>query len=235
MPMRRLSRLHLLRTHTSQKVFKLACNKFDLVYFGGVSQYSDEHQMVRGFTLSPSHVDRHYCVGTVSGIDVILLERMDTVSFPDKPSRSYTWTILKLDLKKHLSAHILLNSIRYDDILYAHLFAKFHNLKHYTSHSFAGHDQKFAEVFRVYAPMQHVDDVMAMLPPATTSVLAHHFSMFDYEAYGDQLIVYAATTSPTVHVIEQMLTSGIWLATQLDSSLSQPAATQTNDSTHPSL
>ena len=229
--MRRLNRLHLLRSRNTRAVFKEACERFDLVYFGTVSQHSDEHQMVRGFTLSPSHVDRHYCVGTVSGVDMILLERTDTISFPDKPSRAFTWTILQIDLKTRLPAHVLLNSFRYDDIIYAHLFAKFHDLRQYQSHSFAGHTEKFTSTFRVYAPMQHIDDVMTMLRTETTNVLGHHFGTFDYEAYGDQLIVYAATSSPTGHQIELMIKSGIWLATQLDPSLITPSATQTIDTT----
>lgn len=212
-------RFQLLRTSNSRKVFKDTCESFDLVYFGSVSQHSDEHQMVRGFTLSPSHVDRHYCVGTVSGIDVILLERMDTISFPDKPSKGYTWTILQLDLKRHLPAHILLNSHRYDDIVYAHLFTKFHDHRQYHPQSFSDHADKFTSTFRVYALPQHIDDVLSMLRPEVTNTLAHHFSMFDYEAYGDQLIVYAPTSSPTSHTIELMLKAGIWFATQLDPSL----------------
>lgn len=220
------NRFHLLRAHNSRKVFKAACDRYDLVYFGNVSQHSDEHQMVRGFTLSPSHVDRHYCVGTVSGIDIILLERMDTISFPDKPSKSYTWIILQIDLKRRLPAHMLLNSHRYDDIVYAHLFAKFHDMRQYSPHSFASHDAKFAETFRTYAPPQHIDDVMSMLRPETTRVLSHHFGNFDYEAYGDQLIIYAPTTSPNNQTIEQMLKAGIWLALQLDPALNRSTETQ---------
>lgn len=222
------NRFYILRAHNSRKVFKSACDRYDLVYFGHVSQHNDEHQMVRGFTLSPSHVDRHYCVGTVSGADIILLERMDTLSFPDRPSRAYTWTILQIDLSHRLPTHLLLNSQHYDDTLYRYLFAKFHDIRPYEARVFDGHDVKFAATFRVYAPTQHIDDVMTMLSPDTTAVLAHHFNIFDYEAYGDQLIVYAPTTSPSERTIEQMLKAGIWLARQLDP---HPAETRTDDTT----
>ena len=224
--MHRLPRLHLLKSKNSRSIFKQACERFDLVYFGSVSQHSDDHQMVRGFTLSPSHVDRHYCVGTVSGVDVILLERMDTISFPDKPSRAFTWTVLQIDLTTRLPAHMLLNSHRYDDIVYAHLFTKFHDLKQYAPHNFADHDHKFAETFAVYAPLQHIDDVMTVRTPDTTAVLGHHYGRFDYEAYGDRLIVYAAGSNPTAHTIEEMFQSGLWLAMQLDPRLAQLAATR---------
>ncbi|MFZ1458980.1 MAG: hypothetical protein WAT17_03815 [Candidatus Saccharimonadales bacterium] len=226
-----MSRLRLFAQHDAKKVFKHACARYDLVYFGNVSQHTDEHQMVRGFTLSPSHVDRHYCVGTVGGVDVILLERMDTVSFPDKPSRSFIWTILQIDLKRRLPTHILLNSHRYDDILYAHLFAKFHELRQFSPQHLIGHDAKFADTFRIYALPQHADDVMTMLRTDTTSVLAHHFGAFDYEAYGEQLIIYAPTSSPGDNTIEQMFKAGIWLAQQLDPSLIQTIGTQTDDNT----
>jgi hypothetical protein len=77
-----------IKANKVKKLFKDVSEEYDMVYFGNVSQHSDEHQMVRGFTLSPSHVDRHYCVGTVSGRDVILLERTDTISFPDRAIKS---------------------------------------------------------------------------------------------------------------------------------------------------
>lgn len=229
-----MNRLRLFAHHDTKRVFKNACARFDLVYFGHVSQYSDDHQMVRGFTLSPSHVDRHYCVGTVSGIDVILLERMDTISFPDKPSKAYTWTILRVDLRRNLHIHFLLNSHRYDDLVYAHLFTAFHDYRQYRSQGFAGHSDMFTSTFRVYAPPQHIDDVLALLRPDITETLAHHFSTLDYEIAGDQLLVYAPTASPTDHTIELMFKAGIWLATQLDPGLIHSVETQTDDSTPPS-
>src|SRR5690606_33919260 len=114
----RFSRLPFLTGNRSKNVFQVACHEYDLVYLGGVSQYSDEHEMVRGFTLSPSHVDRNYCIGTIGGRDVILLQRTDTISFPSQPSKSYTWLILQMDLHREVPMHIMMNSHKYDEHVY---------------------------------------------------------------------------------------------------------------------
>lgn len=209
-------RMPFLRANSTRKLFKKVCRVYDLVYFGTVSQHSDEHQMVRGFTLSPSHVDRHYCVGTVSGRDVILLERTDTISFPDKPSKAYTWVILQIDLKKTIPVHVMLNACKYDDLIAASLMAHLSHLHQFDQLTTPGYDEAFGSRFRMFAPLQHTETVFRVIDPGTASVLGHHFSMFDYEVLGDALIVYLPSLSPQLRDIEHMLKSGIWLASQLD-------------------
>lgn len=226
-----LSRLRLPAIDTSRKLFRAACERYDLVYFGAVSQRSDEHQLVRGFTMSPRHVDRHYCVGTVSSHDVILFQRTNTLSFPDKPSKAYTWTILQVDLRARQPAHVLLNGHRYDAMVYNDIFAKFQGYCQYTEQMFAGHDPLFLQSFRVFGAPQYIDHILSMLPLATTSVLAHHFRTFDYEVYGDRLIVYHAGSSPTEATLEMMFRAGIWLAQQLDPMPAQLSEPQRGGST----
>lgn len=204
--------------HSTKHTFKQACDRYDLVYFGHVDQRRDEHTMVRGFTLSPSHVDKHYCVGSVDGRDVIFLERTDTVSFPDKPSERYTWTILQVDLRRENLPHIILNANSYSDALYANLFTKFHHLRPAAPDSFTRHDSHFSTNFTVYGEMHAVDTDTSALVEGTTSVLGQHFSMYDYEYFEDHLIVYFPTTSPLFSDIEHMLKAGLWFANELDSS-----------------
>lgn len=208
--------MKFFRAHDTKRVFKHICEQFDLVYFGSVSQHADEHQMVRGFTLSPSHTDRHYCVGTVAHRDLILLERTDTISFPDKPSRPYTWTILQIDLAVRVPAHIILNSHQYDDIVYRRLFTALHTMRQADATMFAGHDPTFVGAFRVYSAPQQLDHVVRLLPPDTTSVLGHHFAGFDYELSGERLLVYYPTAAPTATRIELMSKAGIWLAGEIE-------------------
>lgn len=214
--MMRLKRPLLLKAQKTRAIYKKVCSTLDLVYFGHVSQYSDEHEMVRGFTLSPSHIDNHYCVGTVAGRDMILLERTDRLSFPDRSSRSYTWTILQIDLHTHSSPHIVLNPNRYEGILYSHLFAKFRDLAEYPVSYFTGHDEKFTSRFHVYGSQQRIEVTLQLLSPGTTSVLGHHFSNFDYECQGDRLILYYPTIQPTTGIIEDMVRAGVWLAGEID-------------------
>lgn len=211
-----LGSLQFLKGKSSKATFKNACERYDLVYFGSVSQHTDEHQMVRGFTLSPSHVDRHYCVGTVSGRDIILLERTDTISFASKPSKGFTWVILQIDLSHKLDTHIILNSCRYEEVVYDNLFAKVHNLKLYSKDFFTSYDQKFLDNFAVYAQSQHSPDVLSIIEPGMASVLGHHFSGMDYEFFHDNLIIYLPTKLPTDSQVESLIKAGLWLSDQID-------------------
>lgn len=200
----------------NKKIFKSVCSRFDLVYFGGVSQHSDDHQMVRGFTLSPSHVDRHYCVGTVSGHDVILLERSDTISFPDRPSRKYSWVLLQIDLMRPVPVHVLLNASRTDDQLYNILLLRHRNMQLYDQAFLNSLDSRFASIYRVYAPVQNMADVGRLFHPQTASVLGYHYNSFDYELFHDRLIVMTQTNTPTAHLVEKMFEAGIWLAGEIN-------------------
>lgn len=203
----------------SKKLYKDVCEQYDLVYFGTVSQHNDDHQMVRGFTLSPSHVDRHYCVGTVSGRDVILLERTDTISFPDKPSKAYTWVVLQLDLTMKAPLHVVLNSFKYEEPVYAVLFTKLHHLHKLTEAELPLYDKQFINNFTVYAALQLMDRLHAVIGHDTASVMGHHFRGLDYEILEDELIVYLPTVVPSHRDIDTLFKAGVWLASEIEKSL----------------
>ncbi len=211
-----MNRLRLFQQYDAKKVFKTACERYDLVYFGHVSQHHDEHHIVRGFTLSPHHVDRHYCVGTVAQKDIILLERSDTISSPDKPSKQYTWLIIKTDLVAHSPSHIVLNGHEYDTITYDYLRIKYHTHHHFEPHQLQGYDPEFLKQFRVYAPPHEIDRLFYLIPGETAAVLGHHFSKFDFEIIGDELIAYLPTDKPTLANVEDLLKASLWLADEIN-------------------
>lgn len=204
--------MHSSRT---KAVFKQICELYDLVYFGSVSQHTDEHEMVRGFTLSPSHVDRHYCVGSIASRDVILLERTDTVSFPDKPSKSYTWIIMQFDLRSSIPQHIVFNSYQYEPPVYATLFTKLQHL-HKLEPGVLPFDPLFGQKFVTYTNLQHSDNLSNIITGDTARTMAYHFANLDYELYDDQLLVYMPTVHPKTKDIEHMTKAGIWLSDELD-------------------
>ncbi len=207
-----MKRLRLFQSYDARKVFKNACNRYDLVYFGQVSQNVDEYKMVRGFTLSPSHVDRHYCVGTVADKDVVLLERSDTISSPSKPSQHCTWIILKIDLLGKSPCHIVLNGHAYDAITYEYLEIKYRSHHHLDAYQLHGYDPEFMKQFRVYVPSHELDTLRYLISPETSAILGHHFGKLDFELVGDELIVYLPTLRPQLDDIELMLKGGLWLA-----------------------
>ncbi len=175
--------------------------------------------MVRGFTLSPSNVDRHYCVGTIAGRDVILLERTDTISFPDRPSRGYTWLIIQFDLKQTVPIHALLNSCKYDEIIYTMLRTKLSHLHKHGSHLLGMYDPGFAARFQVYAPLHKSDLLPAVVSLATANELAERFAGVDFELFDDELLVYIPTTHPNKSQIDLAIRAGLWFTEQIEAAL----------------
>jgi hypothetical protein len=202
----------------TKSVFKAICDEYALVYFGAVNQHSDEHEMIRGVTLSPNHQDRHYSVGTIHNHDVILVERTDTVRFPGKHSEEYTWIILQVDLKGIDMPHTFVDAHHHDEVFYDNLFAKFARLTHVDKGVFADYDPLFLERFNVYATPDGADLIPVYLTFDAASTLAHHFGHFDFEWYQDRLVIYSTGRPATKHLIENMIRAGTWLADELNAS-----------------
>ena len=208
--------LQWLRNRKTKAVYKEACERYDLIYFGAVDQQSDEHKMVRGVTLSTSHRDAHYCVGSIQGWDVILLERTDTIEYPGKPTKDYRWNILQVDLKSARLPHILLDAHHHNETFYAQLFTKFVRLTHADVNIFADHESPFTTRYSVYTPPDSLDSLPLLFPADTTSVIGHHFSQFDYECFQDRLLIYSLDHAPTKQHIDLMIRAGLWLANELE-------------------
>lgn len=206
----------LLVGRQTKAAFKDACERYDLIYFGGVDQKTDEHEMVRGITLSPTHRDQHYCVGSIQGWDVILLERTDTITYPGKTSHSYRWNMLQVDLKTADLPHLLLDAKRHHEAFYAQVFTKFHRLTAAEQRIFAAHDPLFTTKYTVYSPLDALEQLEQLLPLDTTSVIGHHFSQFDFECFQDRLIVYAPDAPASRQLFDAMIRAGLWLANELE-------------------
>lgn len=205
-----------LATGRAKQAFKDVCETHSMVYFGSVDQQHDEHELVRGVTLSPSHHDAHYCVGSINGYDVILCERTDSVVFPGKPTRDYRWNILQVDLRGVNLPHVLLDAGHHDETFYSQLFTKFIRLSKADSGVFAEHDQTFKARFTAYTPPDALDSLPLLFSTDTTSIIGHHFAHFDYECFQDRLIIYAPNRLATAQTLENMIKAGLWLANELE-------------------
>lgn len=190
--------------------------RFDLVYFGRVDHRYDEHAVVRGVTASAKHSDKHFAVGNIKGRDVSILERTNTLFFPGKGEQSYTWVIVQVDLKRRYDIpHIFIDAHHHDEVFYANLFINFANF-HNAQSVFINHDSAFTERFKLYAPSDRFDDLPHAITPEMTSMMAHHFSKFDYELQSETIYVYSSNQSISERDIERMARIGLWLADKLE-------------------
>lgn len=211
-----LESLNLFTRSSIKQVFKDVAEEHDMVYFGRVDQQTDEHKLVRGVTLSPTHKDDHYCLGSILGRDAILLERTDTITHPNHAPLSYTWTIASFDLHSVSIPHVVIDAGHHDKIFYDQFFTKFFQFMAADSSVFEGHEQKFVDQFTVYTPPDAIDLLPVLLPRDTTAVLGHHFSHFNFEFFDGTLIVYTPKHKATKHLLDQMIHAGTWLASEIE-------------------
>jgi hypothetical protein len=208
----------LVEKTISRKAFLVFARKHDFVFFGYVNQHTDEHELVRGVTLSSKHLDTNYCIGNFQGRDVTLLRRSDTVHFPGKPTETYSWTIMQFDLKKSTLPHIFIDANHHDEAFYANLFMKFTNFKNANGY-FVGeqYDGLFNKSFKVYTPPDESGSMLRVLSAEVVSNMAHHFRQYDFEIFEDQLLIYSSDRIVTAKLLEHMLRAGLWMSEVCDS------------------
>lgn len=198
--------------------FKKFSDKYHLVYFGHVDQHDDEHELVRGITLSARHLDRHYSVGSIEGRDITILERTDTLHFPGKTDVKYTWRIMAIDLP-HRLPHVFLDLTHYDEIFYANTFLKQPQLKNVsTLLTLPAYDSLAASRAKLFLDPNQQTEVMALLSPVIVNTIFTHFKQFDYELEDDTLLIYDRAKLASVGSFENMLRIGLWLEEQLSGS-----------------
>ena len=206
----------------ARKTIKRFARKFGLVYFGYVNQREDEHELIRGVTVSATHVDNHFCVGEYKGHDISLVERRNTINYPEEPPAHYRWLIMQVDLKRDGLPHVFIDGNPHDETFYMTLFMKFANMSS-ASTIFALTNPLFARTFNVFIPADKFDEAEAMLSGEVAAMLAHHFKQFDYEIDGDRVLIYAEHPTVTPHLLHEMLRVGHWLARHLDKATLQLA------------
>lgn len=209
---------HIAKTHLSslnvaatRRLIKQFASKYHMVYFGHVDPREDEYELVRGVTVSTSHVDNHYTVGTYNAHDVILVERRNTLSFPGKPDAKYKWLIAQIDLKRNGLPHVFIDSHHHDAMFYANAFVTKNGVQDLTSY-FSGVSATFGQRCKLFANPANYAQAGALITPEVAETLARHFSQFDYEFFDDRVLVYASNATITPATLEDMLRVGSWLA-----------------------
>jgi len=214
--MQLLSRpLSIGREMATKKIIKQFAHKFGMVYFGYVNQREDEHELIRGITVSASHVDTHFCVGSYKDHDVSLVERHNTLIYPDQLPVRYHWAIMQFDLRRDGLPHVFIDGNHHEEAFYMTLFMKFANMSNATA-IFADTNPLFARTFQAFIPADKFDEAEVMLSGDIAAMLAHHFKQFDYEIDNDRVLIYAEHPVITSHLLHEMLRVGQWLASELD-------------------
>lgn len=207
---------HLIRERLSARTIQRFADKVGLVYFGYVDQRDDDHRLVRGHTVSLTHIDNHYSIGSWKGYDVGLVARNDVVKLGAKSNQRCHWLIVTIDLHTTYELpHIYIghNSVRRT------FEASGSKLSVLQTGTFGVYPAEFANGYSLYGQPSHSIEIEQIITPQIAGVIAAEFHGSSIEIEDNSIYLYIETQRPTEALLEKLLTRGIWLAETLDATL----------------
>jgi hypothetical protein len=139
--------------------------------------------------------------------------RRDDLVYPDKRVKNHSWLIMTFDLKSPID----LPSVYVAPSAKAEiLLAKYTKLSPLTMTNLAPHSTNFMRSFVVYGGPEYAIDIEQLFSPDVTQQIAEHFSEISIELSDNTLYIYMHEKHPTKPMLDQMLSSGVWLAEVLD-------------------
>lgn len=204
-------------SHKRGRTIRKFADTSGLIYFGTVDQHVDEHHVIRGLTVSSTHHDSHYCLGSIDGYDLAFVDRQDTVTKTDGSHVTHTWLIVEITLMtKQDIPHLFLGTHRRENGPYQALFTAFPALQPVPVGTFEPYSPEFLSRYDLYAQATHFIEVERLFPSAQTRVIGAHFWPLSAEVIDGSLFMYAADSQLSPHLLDSMVNNGLWLARHID-------------------
>lgn len=216
--MKRTSIVTKIRTVSSSRqrgaIIRKVAKKLGLVYFGSLS-HKDDHDVIRGITVSTSHKDGHYTIGSFDGYDISLIDRDDTYLDNGKV-RHRRWTIIQVTLKRlnGVVEALLLphdNAHRYDASYAAQRHIQ--SIEQLVSNHYSA---EFLNRYQLLAPSHQSADINAVLTPALADITALKLWPHAVELRHQKLLIYITEDRLNETVLRVAIESALWLADSLD-------------------
>lgn len=204
---------HFLRTQRTKQVLRKFADEIGMVYFGYVNPRNDEYRLVRGLTVSRSHDDHHYTVGSFKGYDISIVIRRDSLRYPDARIADHFWTIMTFDLhtRHELPRMYVAHNARRD-----FLAAKYTELTEQPADLYANHTPEARKVYTIFGPPSKAIEVAALIQPAMLDYMAKQFRGMSVEVEDNTVYLYMTNKHPSRQHLEFMMRNGLWLAQSLD-------------------
>lgn len=216
--LRRATPAHVVRTRITKRTISQFAEKVGLVYFGYVDQRDDDHRLVRGHTVSRTHVDNHYCIGTVNGYDVVLVSRNDMVRARSGKLERCHWLIYTIDLHTKQSVPHMYVGHKSRDAQFA---ASYEQLMPLSIGHFGTYSRQFLNEYTVYGKATHALEIEQYITPQVAEVIASHFRGASFEVEDSTVFLYVESEHPSEALLEKLLSNGLWLAEVIDTAAHQ--------------
>ena len=204
---------HLLRSQRTKQIIRKFADDIGMVYFGYVNPRVDEYRLVRGLTVSSSHEDHHYTVGSYKGYDVALVVRRDSLRYPDARISDHYWTIMTFDLHtRHELPHIYLAHKARRDFL----VAKYTNLAEQPADLSINYSAEAKTEYTIFGEPSKAIEVAALVQPNMLDYMAKQYRGMSVEIEENTVYLYLSSKHPSRQYLEFMMRNGIWFAQSID-------------------
>lgn len=205
------------KSRTRRHLITKFASKLGLVYFGSVDQHKDEHKVVGGFTVSQTHKDYNYCVGTVNDYDVTLVDRSDVALISSNRIDIHNWVIVSIELKTKADLpHFFVGARGHINKPYEIFFQKYPAIHQVHLGTFENYSPDFTSRFSIYCRPNMAIKLEKLFPNSAARVLGAHFWPFSIEQNEHTLYIYSTGQKITSNLLSVMLQNGLWLADYID-------------------
>lgn len=200
-----------------RRIIAKFADKIGLINFGPVNQISDEHKVVRGFTVSSSHKDASYCVGTIDDYNITIVDRKDAVLQTNGKTANYQWLVMAFELHTDKDLpHLFIGAHDKNPKPYELLFGTFPALQPVTLGTFENYHQDFTSRYTISSRHDQSIEIERLFPDNITRIIGEHFWPLSAEHHEGVLYIYSDKQNITPNLLGVMIENGLWLAGHLD-------------------
>lgn len=204
---------HIVKSRMAKRAITEFAEKVGLVYFGYVDQRDDDHRLVRGHTVSSTHIDNHYTVGSLRGYDVSVVAREDVISTSKTKQQRCHWLICTFDLHTKMDVpHLYVGHKDREEVFKA----SYEQLHRIDIASYAEYPQDFMRDYVVYGIPGESIEIQQTITLQVAEVIARHFQQASIEVEDNTVYLYIESQHPSEVLLEKMLSNGLWLAEAID-------------------
>lgn len=205
------------KSRTKKYLIKKFNKKNGLLYFGSVNQNKDEHKIIRGFTLSPTHHDDYFSVGSVCGYDINFVDRKDAIWNLDGTTISQNWLIMTIKLKtKQDLPHFLIKPKHHSDLAFIPFFETYSSISEISLGAFEDYPENFIEKYSIYTRQSLSIQMQRLFTADTARIFCEHFWPLTIEQNDNCIYIYSTDLKISENLLNAMLENGLWLASQID-------------------
>lgn len=200
-----------------KRIIKKFADLIGLIYLGKVDQHSDDSKIIRGFTISATHNDDHYCVGTSDGYNISIVNRTDALMDHNGTLVKQSYLIMAIELHTKVDLpHFFIMPKNHDDKPFLQFFQTFHTMSQIYLGAIEKYYNEFTDKYLMFSRQSMSIQLQRLINASTASIIGMHFWPLAIEQNEHVLYIYSTTNHVDGNLLKVMYENGLWLAGQID-------------------